>query len=68
MIKINALRKKVPMIKNNLQRTFKIGEKKFKGNNYIIPKASKFHLNNKERSQDEFMLTHRSFNRSNINH
>jgi hypothetical protein len=68
MIKVNTLRKKVPMIKNNLEKALKIGDKKFKGLNYFIPKASKFHLYSKERSQDEFVLTHRSFNRSNINH
>lgn len=66
MIKVNTLRKKVPMIKSNLDKALRIGEKKFRGNNYLIPKASKFHLYSKERSQDEFVLTHRSFNRNNI--
>ena len=65
MIKVNSLRKKVPLIKTALSKVRKIGEKKYRGKDYLVPKASKFHQRN-DRSQDEFMQTHRSYNRNNV--
>ena len=65
MIKVNSLRKKVPLIKTTLEKVRKIGDKKYKGKDYCLPKASKFYkCNNK--SQEEFMQTHRSYNRNNV--
>lgn len=46
MIKVNSLRKKVPMIKTALDKVRKIGEKKYKGKDYLVPKASKFYARN----------------------
>ena len=66
MIKVNSLRKKVPMIKTTLEKVRKIGEKKYKGKDYLVPKASKFYQSNDSKSQDEFMQTHRSYNRNNV--
>lgn len=66
MIKVNSLRRKVPMIKINLEKVRKIGDKKYEGKEYFVPKASKFHNYSNDRSQDEFMLTHRSYNRNNV--
>jgi hypothetical protein len=65
MIKVNSLRKKVPVIKTALEKVRKIGEKKYKGKDYCLPKASKF-CHGGNRSQEEFMQTHRSYNRNNV--
>ena len=66
MIKVNSLRKKVPTIKIVMEKVKKIGEKKYKGKDYLVPKASKFYRSNDTKSQDEFLQTHRSYNRNNV--
>jgi len=48
MIKVNSLRKKVPLIKKTLEKVRIIGDKKYQGIDYCLPKASKFYrCNNK---------------------
>ena len=66
MIKVNSLRKKVPVIKKALDKVKKIGEKKYRGKDYLVPKASKFYHRGNNKSQEEFMQTHRSYNRNNV--
>jgi hypothetical protein len=50
----------------DLSPEIRIGDKKYEGKEYFVPKASKFHNYSNDRSQDEFMLTHRSYNRNNV--
>ena len=52
MIKINSLRRKVPVIKTALEKVRRIGEKKYRGKDYFVPKASKFFQSNGNKSQD----------------
>lgn len=66
MIKVNSLRKKVPMIKRVITRAEKIGERSYLGREYCIPRASKYHSKSNERSREEFLMSHRSFNRNNL--
>lgn len=66
MIKVNSLRKKVPIIKHVLSKVARIGEKTYRGKDYCLPKASKFHIHAAQPSQEEFLMSHRSFNRNNV--
>ena len=66
MIKVNSLRKKVPVIKTALKKVRNLGEKKYRGNDYFVPKASKFYQRSGNKSQEEFLQSHRSYNRNNV--
>lgn len=56
----------MPLIKIALDKTRKIGEKAYRGKDYLLPKASKFYQRSGDRSQDEFLQSHKSFNRNNV--
>ncbi len=49
-----------------MEKVRKIGEKKYKGKEYLVPKASKFYQRSGDKSQDEFMQSHKSYNRNNV--
>lgn len=66
MNKVNSLRRKMPLIKTALEKSRMIGDKTYRGKDYMLPKASKFYQRDGNRSQDEFMQSHKSFNRNNV--
>lgn len=66
MIKVNTLRKSVPLVKQALSRAEKVGKRSYRGKEYCLPRASKYHLRNSDKSREECLLSHRSFNRNNV--
>lgn len=66
MIKVNSLRKSVPLIKQALNKVEKVGERTYRGKDYCLPRASKYHFRTSGKSREECLLSHRSFNRNNV--
>lgn len=68
MIKVNSLRKNVPLVKQALTRAEKVGERIYRGKDYCLPRASKYHSRTNGKSREECLLSHRSFNRNNVSY
>jgi hypothetical protein len=66
MIKINPLRKKVPLIKRALIKIDRIGEKTDCCKDYRVPHPSRYYSKTSGRCQEEFLMSHKSFNRNNV--
>lgn len=66
MIKINPLRKKVPLIKRTLVKIDKIGEKIDRCKDYRVTQPSRYYSKTSGRCQEEFLMSHKSFNRNNV--
>lgn len=55
----------MPLIKQVVAKAGRIGHKNYSGQ-YQLLKASKYCQPSGERSQDEFLQSHKSFNRNNV--
>lgn len=57
----------MPIIKSAMGKVRLIGQKKYKGKDYLVPKASKFYRRaGGDRSHDEIIQSHKSYNRNNV--